>query len=62
MSVQPQANTVKGFEDYFLGLTVQNNQRNPWFTGWYFDKFFRPWREENVIMGQETEILVRVCV
>ena len=33
LSVQPQANAVNGFEDYFLGLTVQNNQRNPWFTG-----------------------------
>ena len=37
LSVQPQANVVKGFEDYFLSLTVQNNLRNPWFTGiWHF--------------------------
>lgn len=39
LSVQPQANIVKGFEDYFLGLTVQNNQRNPWFTEFWEDHF-----------------------
>lgn len=22
-----------GFEEYFLNLTVENNQRNPWFVG-----------------------------
>ena len=33
LSVQPQANPVKGFEDYFLNLTVQSNTRNPWFVG-----------------------------
>lgn len=33
LSVQPEANLVKGFEEYFLGLTVENNQRNPWFVG-----------------------------
>jgi len=33
LSVQPQANPVRGFEEYFLGLTVENNQRNPWFVG-----------------------------
>ncbi|CRL08038.1 CLUMA_CG021023, isoform A [Clunio marinus] len=31
LSVQPQANSVRGFEDYFLDLTVENNERNPWF-------------------------------
>ncbi|RLU15238.1 hypothetical protein DMN91_012232 [Ooceraea biroi] len=31
LSVQPQANPVKGFEEYFLNLTVENNRRNPWF-------------------------------
>ncbi|KAK6620300.1 hypothetical protein RUM44_006701 [Polyplax serrata] len=31
LSVQPQANPVKGFEEYFLSLTVENNKRNPWF-------------------------------
>lgn len=33
LSVQPQANPVEGFEDYFLNLTVENNRRNPWFVG-----------------------------
>jgi len=33
LSVQPQANPVKGFEKYFLNLTVENNRRNPWFVG-----------------------------
>lgn len=33
LSVQPQANPVKGFEEYFLNLTVENNKRNPWFAG-----------------------------
>lgn len=33
LSVQPQANPVKGFKDYFLNLTVDNNERNPWFVG-----------------------------
>jgi len=33
LSVQPQANPVKGFEEYFLNLTVENNRRNPWFVG-----------------------------
>lgn len=37
LSVQPQANPVKGFEEYFLNLTVENNRRNPWFVG----KFLR---------------------
>ena len=33
LSVQPQANPVKGFQEYFLNLTVENNKRNPWFGG-----------------------------
>ena len=33
LSVQPQAIPVKGFKDYFLDLTPENNERNPWFTG-----------------------------
>lgn len=33
LSVQPQANEVKGFKEYFLNLTVENNKRNPWFGG-----------------------------
>lgn len=35
LSVQPQANPVKGFEEYFLNLNVENNRRNPWFVGAY---------------------------
>lgn len=33
ISVQPQANPVQGFREYFLNLTVENNPRNPWFVG-----------------------------
>ena len=33
LSVQPRANPVKGFEDYFFSLNVKNNARNPWFVG-----------------------------
>lgn len=33
ISVQPQANQVRGFREYFLNLTVENNPRNPWFVG-----------------------------
>lgn len=33
ISVQPQANPVRGFAEYFLNLTVENNPRNPWFVG-----------------------------
>lgn len=33
VSVQPQANPVAGFRDYFLALTPAANTRNPWFVG-----------------------------
>lgn len=36
LSVQPQANVVRGFKEYFLNLTVENNRRNPWFVGELF--------------------------
>ncbi|KAF0286758.1 Metabotropic glutamate receptor 4 [Amphibalanus amphitrite] len=39
LSVQPQANPIHGFEEYFLNLTVQNNKRNPWFTEYWEHKF-----------------------
>ncbi|KAF6209757.1 hypothetical protein GE061_015506 [Apolygus lucorum] len=39
LSVQPQANKVKGFEEYFLNLTVENNRRNPWFVEFWEDHF-----------------------
>ena len=35
----PQAHPVKGFDNYFLGLTPINNRRNPWFVGEFS---FRP--------------------
>ncbi|KAE8743652.1 hypothetical protein FOCC_FOCC010796, partial [Frankliniella occidentalis] len=39
LSVQPQAHPVKGFEDYFLNLTVETNRRNPWFVEFWEDHF-----------------------
>ncbi|XP_050072706.1 chromatin-remodeling ATPase INO80-like [Anopheles maculipalpis] len=39
LSVQPQANPVLGFEDYFLNLTVINNKRNPWFVEFWENNF-----------------------
>lgn len=39
LSVQPQAREVKGFKEYFLGLNVDNNTRNPWFVGELFYLF-----------------------
>ncbi|CAL4156056.1 unnamed protein product, partial [Meganyctiphanes norvegica] len=39
LSVQPQANAVRGFDKYFLGLTVENNTRNPWFVEYWEDQF-----------------------
>ncbi|KAI5745297.1 hypothetical protein M8J76_009889 [Diaphorina citri] len=39
LSLQPQANPVKGFDDYFLNLTVENNRRNPWFVEFWEDHF-----------------------
>lgn len=40
ISVQPQANDVKGFKEYFLGLNVKNNKRNPWFVGTYINLLY----------------------
>ncbi|KAG8336087.1 hypothetical protein J6590_053310 [Homalodisca vitripennis] len=39
LSVQPQANPVTGFDQYFLNLTVENNRRNPWFVEFWEDHF-----------------------
>ncbi|CAG9786463.1 unnamed protein product [Diatraea saccharalis] len=39
ISVQPQANPVRGFKEYFLNLTVENNPRNPWFVEFWEDHF-----------------------
>ncbi|XP_037076354.1 metabotropic glutamate receptor-like [Pollicipes pollicipes] len=45
LSVQPQANPIRGFEEYFLNLTVDNNKRNPWFTEYWEHKFNCKFRE-----------------
>lgn len=39
LSIQPQANPVMGFSDYFLRKTVENNKRNPWFAEFWEDHF-----------------------
>uniref|UniRef100_A0A8D9BA63 Metabotropic glutamate receptor n=1 Tax=Cacopsylla melanoneura TaxID=428564 RepID=A0A8D9BA63_9HEMI len=39
LSLQPQANPVRGFDEYFLNLTVENNRRNPWFVEFWEDHF-----------------------
>ncbi|XP_038210035.1 metabotropic glutamate receptor 2-like [Zerene cesonia] len=39
ISVQPQANPVRGFKEYFLGLTPENNPRNPWFVEFWEEQF-----------------------
>ncbi|XP_022917618.2 metabotropic glutamate receptor 2-like isoform X1 [Onthophagus taurus] len=39
LSVQPQANSVGGFEEYFLNLNVENNRRNPWFVEFWEHHF-----------------------
>ena len=33
ISLQPMANEVKGFQEYFLALHPRTNTRNPWFVG-----------------------------
>lgn len=33
LSVQPRAENVKGFKEYFLNLSPKTNLRNPWFIG-----------------------------
>lgn len=40
LSVQPRANKVKGFDEYFFSLTPKNNHRNPWFIGEIYLLFF----------------------
>lgn len=39
VTVQPLAFEVKGFKDYFLRLTPQNNKRNPWFVEFWEQQF-----------------------
>ncbi|GAB6022949.1 hypothetical protein CHUAL_007040 [Chamberlinius hualienensis] len=40
LSVQPMANPVIGFEEYFLNLSIKSNRRNPWFVE-YWEDFFK---------------------
>lgn len=40
VTVQPYAEPIKGFEEYFLGLTPESNPRNPWFIE-YWEDYFR---------------------
>uniref|UniRef100_T1IGY4 G-protein coupled receptors family 3 profile domain-containing protein n=1 Tax=Strigamia maritima TaxID=126957 RepID=T1IGY4_STRMM len=40
LSLQPRANPVDGFDEYFLGLSVKTNKRNPWFVE-YWEDYFR---------------------
>ncbi|RWS05544.1 metabotropic glutamate receptor 4-like protein, partial [Dinothrombium tinctorium] len=40
ISIQPKANPVNGFDDYFLQLTPKNNFRNPWFIE-YWEAYFK---------------------
>ncbi|KAK7015134.1 hypothetical protein SK128_026155 [Halocaridina rubra] len=37
IAVQPLARSLKGFDDYFLSLTPDNNTRNPWFAEYWKD-------------------------
>lgn len=40
VTVQPYAEPVAGFEEYFLRLTPSSNRRNPWFAE-YWEDYFR---------------------
>ncbi|XP_014359106.2 metabotropic glutamate receptor 6 [Papilio machaon] len=39
IGVQLQAKPVRGFREYFLNLTVENNPRNPWFVEFWEEQF-----------------------
>ncbi|XP_066145310.1 metabotropic glutamate receptor 2 isoform X2 [Euwallacea fornicatus] len=62
LSVQPQANPVKGFKDYFLSLNVKNNIRNPWFIEFWEHQFkcrvpnspSTPYNNFKACLGNET--------
>ncbi|KAJ8965627.1 hypothetical protein NQ317_010608, partial [Molorchus minor] len=51
LSVQPQANPVKGFREYFLSLNVENNWRNPWFVEFW-----------SIIFNVDTQIVPRLRI
>ncbi|CAG0918157.1 unnamed protein product [Notodromas monacha] len=43
LSVQPRANQVAGFKEYFNSLTIENNKRNPWFVEFWEHVFDCRW-------------------
>ena len=47
ISVQPMANPVPGFDDYFLNLTPHNNHRNPWFIEYWEQYFHCKWPDSD---------------
>ncbi|XP_035210832.1 metabotropic glutamate receptor 4-like, partial [Stegodyphus dumicola] len=57
LSVQPRAHPVPGFEEYFLGLTVENNTRNPWFTEFWEHLFKCKWPNSTVTPYNQWENL-----
>ncbi|CAG2111031.1 unnamed protein product, partial [Medioppia subpectinata] len=48
LSVQPAANPVPGFDDYFLSLTPKTNWRNPWFIEYWEHYFKCKWPDSTV--------------
>nr|AYV89288.1 metabotropic glutamate receptor 8-like isoform X1 [Tetranychus evansi] len=48
LSIQPMANPVKGFDDYFLSLTPKNNKRNPWFIEFWEHYFACKWNNSQI--------------
>lgn len=48
LSVQPMANAVKGFDEYFLSLTPKNNKRNPWFIEFWEHYFKCKWNGSQI--------------
>lgn len=48
LSIQPMANPVRGFDDYFLSLTPKNNKRNPWFIEFWEHYFSCKWNNSQI--------------
>ncbi len=40
VTVQPYAEPIRGFEQYFLSLTPETSRHNPWFAE-YWEDFFQ---------------------
>lgn len=63
LSVQPQANPVKGFEEYFLNLTVENNRRNPWFVGKRSQRMLDLQQETSANSSlRDHNVYARICI